>query len=197
MQYSTIKKVGHPPMPTVISFIAQKADRSEKNLIKQVLKILQNRDYRAEAIVYEDCDSPVGHSWKNNERKTSIDSKVISSNFVAAKQRQGYSNEEELIAASFSGMDIILIEGLKQGSLAKIKLQSEREDIPGKEEPLNNLIAVASATDIDCDVPVLNLFNPFEIADFIQFYAERKNEQRNLSTIQSISVHQDTERIWW
>jgi molybdopterin-guanine dinucleotide biosynthesis protein B/molybdopterin-guanine dinucleotide biosynthesis protein len=77
---------------------------------------------------------------------------------------------EELLATYFNDMDIDLTEGFKESSLPKIELH-RRERSPtllcrgGNRDP--TLLAVASDSPLELDVPVLDINDPGSVADFI------------------------------
>jgi molybdopterin-guanine dinucleotide biosynthesis protein MobB len=77
---------------------------------------------------------------------------------------------EELLADYFGDVDIVLTEGFKKSSLPKIELH-RRERSPTLlcrgEQHDPTLVAVASDEPLQLDVPVLDLNDPRQVADFI------------------------------
>ena len=77
---------------------------------------------------------------------------------------------EDLLAAFFTDVDLVLVEGFKSSSLPKIEVH-RRDRSPallcrGKEhDPM--LLAVASDEPLDLDVPQLDIDDPDGITDFI------------------------------
>ena len=78
---------------------------------------------------------------------------------------------EELIATYFSDVDVILTEGFKKSGLPKIEVhRAERSAtlICRGEEHDPSLLAVASDEALDLDVPLLDLNNPAQVANFVE-----------------------------
>lgn len=204
MRCETLGLGGQPKKPTVISFVSWEADTGKTTLIEQVLKILKKRGCRVGAMKHDAHDFSIDHPGKDSYRFTAAGAEVMllvsSDKLAVVKKRQSYTNELDLIATYFTEMDIVLVEGFKRSSLAKIEVRRKREGIPrmeGSSDNLVNVIAVASDDEIAVEVPVLNLNNPFDVADFIQYYAERQNAAQDLPTLQSLSSPPDIEKIWW
>jgi molybdopterin-guanine dinucleotide biosynthesis protein MobB len=77
----------------------------------------------------------------------------------------------ELIATYFSDVDVILTEGFKKSGLPKIELHRKERSatlICRGEEHDHTLVAVASDEPLELDVPVLDLNNPVQVADFVE-----------------------------
>ena len=78
---------------------------------------------------------------------------------------------EELIATYFGDVDLILTEGFKRSGLPKIEVhRAERSPtlLCRGEQHDPSLIAVASDEPLELDVPVLDLNNPVQVADFVE-----------------------------
>ena len=82
------------------------------------------------------------------------------------------ASPRELLKTHFAGLDLVLVEGYKTSDLDKIELHRSATNQPllgrgsGGDDP--HLIAVASDTPMDLDVPVLDLDDIPGIADFIE-----------------------------
>jgi molybdopterin-guanine dinucleotide biosynthesis protein MobB len=70
-------------------------------------------------------------------------------------------------------VDLILTEGFKKSGLPKIEVHRRERSatlICRGEEHDPSLIAVASDEPLELDVPVLDINNPAQVADFVEKY---------------------------
>jgi molybdopterin-guanine dinucleotide biosynthesis protein MobB len=77
---------------------------------------------------------------------------------------------EELIATYFSDVDVLLTEGFKKSGLPKIEVHRKERSatlLCRGEEHDPTLVAVASDEPLELDVPVLDLNDPAQVADFV------------------------------
>ena len=159
--------------PPAISFIAH-SGTGKTTLLTQVIAILKQRGYKVGIIKHDAHRFEIDHPGKDSHRFTEAgaDSMLISSasKLALVKQHQQPPPIDELITEHFPDVDLVLIEGFKQSGLPKIELfrsghSTELLCRDTKHDP--QLVAVASDTELQVDVPVLDLNNPAAITDFV------------------------------
>lgn len=166
--------------PTAVSFVA-KSGTGKTTLLEKVIAELKTRSYRVGVIKHDAHRFDIDHPGKDSYRMTAAgaDTVLISSpeKLALVKKHAASPPIGRLIETYFSDMDIVLTEGFKQGDLPKIEVhRSERSSTllcrGVQHDP--TLIAVASDTSLEIDVPVLDLNNAREVTDFLeQYYVTR------------------------
>lgn len=156
-----------------VSFVA-KSGTGKTTLLEKVIVELKGRGYRVGAIKHDAHRFDIDHPGKDSHRLTAAgaDTMLISSpeKLALVKRHAASPPVEELLATYFDDMDIVLTEGFKESSLPKIELH-RRERSPtllcrgGNRDPM--LLAVASDSPLELDVPVLDINDPGSVADFI------------------------------
>ena len=156
-----------------LAFVA-KSGSGKTTLLEKVISRLKDRGYRVGAIKHDAHRFDIDRPGKDSYRLTAAgaDTMVISSpeKLALVKKHAGSPPVEDLLAAFFTDVDIVLIEGFKSSSLPKIEVH-RRERSPdllcrGKEhDPM--LLAVASDEPLELDVPQLDIDDPDGITDFI------------------------------
>lgn len=156
-----------------VSFVA-KSGTGKTTLLEKVIAELKSRGYRVGAIKHDAHRFDIDHPGKDSHRLTAAGAAtmLISSpeKLALVKQHQASPPIEELLEQYFSDVDIVITEGFKKGGLPKIELhRQERSDtlICRGEEHDPSLVAVASDVALDLDVPVLDLNDPKEVAEFV------------------------------
>jgi molybdopterin-guanine dinucleotide biosynthesis protein B/molybdopterin-guanine dinucleotide biosynthesis protein len=169
----TPAKVIAKKLPAV-SFVA-KSGTGKTTLLEKVIAELKSRGYRVGVIKHDAHRFDIDHPGKDSYRLTAAgaDTMLISSSekLAMVKQHKSSASISQLIATYCSDLDIVLAEGFKQGDLPKIELHRlERSStlICRGEHHDPTLIAVASDEPLDLDVPVLDLNDAVEIANFLQ-----------------------------
>ena len=116
----------------------------------------------------------IDHPGKDSYRfaHAGADTTLISSSETLAlvKRQTASPSPEELIAAYFEDVDLVLIEGFKRSTLPKIEVHrcvGEPHLICRGEYHDPALLAVASDEPLQLDVPVLDLNDPEQVAEFI------------------------------
>lgn len=161
----------HPP---VVSFIAH-SGTGKTTLLEQVIPLLKQRGYRVGVIKHDAHRFEIDYPGKDSHRLTvaGADSMLICSaeKLALVQKHQQAPNVEELLHICGDTLDIILTEGFKQSYLPKIEIyraacghalicRGERHD--------PTLLAVASDSPLELDVPRLDLNTPAAVADFIE-----------------------------
>jgi molybdopterin-guanine dinucleotide biosynthesis protein MobB len=156
-----------------VSFVA-KSGTGKTTLLEKVIVCLKEQGYRVGVIKHDAHRFEIDHPGKDSHRLTAAgaDTMLISSpeKLAMVKKHLASPPIEELIASYFTDVDIVLTEGFKKSSMPKIELhRRERSEVLlcRGEEHDPTLLAVASDEDLTLDVPVLDLNNPRQVADFI------------------------------
>ncbi len=157
-----------------VSFVA-KSGTGKTTLLEKVIAELKSRGYSIGAIKHDAHRFDIDHPGKDSHRLTAAgaDTMVISSpeKLALIKQHTEPPSIEMLIATYFSDVDLILTEGFKKGNLPKIEIhRKERSNtlICRGEENDPTLLAVASDEPLLLDVPVLDINNAVQVADFVE-----------------------------
>jgi len=168
-----------------VSFVA-KSGTGKTTLLEKVVGELKKRGYRVGVIKHDAHRFDIDHPGKDSHRLTQAgaDTMLISSQdkLAVIKQHTAEPSLTELIATYFSGVDLILTEGFKKYSIPKIEVH-RREWNPillcRGEHHDPNLLAVASDEPLQLDVPVLDLNEPSQVADFVEQRIIHSADQRH------------------
>jgi len=157
----------------VVSFVAP-SGTGKTTLLEKVIVALKARGVRVGAIKHDAHRFEIDHPGKDSYRFThaGADTTVITSSETLAlvKRHAASPSPEELIAAYFEDVDLVLVEGFKRSTLPKIEVHrraGEARLICRGEYHDPALLAVASDEPLQLDVPVLDLNNPAQVAEFI------------------------------
>jgi len=157
----------------VVSFVA-KSGTGKTTLLEKVIALLKERGYRVGVIKHDAHRFDIDHPGKDSHRLTAAgaDTMLISSpeKLALIKRHDASPPVEELLATYFSDADIVLTEGFKKSSLPKIELHRRERSatlLCRGEEYDQTLLAVASDEPLDVDVPVLDLNDARQVADFL------------------------------
>lgn len=158
---------------TVVTFVAP-SGTGKTTLLEKVITELKARGIRVGAIKHDAHRFEIDHPGKDSYRFThaGADTMLISSSETLAliKRQTTSPSPEELIETYFGDVDLVLIEGFKYSSLPKIEVH-RCMGVPhlicrgANHDPA--LLAVASDEPLQLDVPVLDLNNPAQVAEFI------------------------------
>ena len=157
-----------------VSFVA-KSGTGKTTLLEKVIAELKSRGYRVGVIKHDAHRFDIDHPGKDSHRLTAAgaDTMLISSpeKLALVKRHAESPPIEELIATYFSDVDLILTEGFKKSGLPKIEVHRRERSATllcrgAEHDP--TLIAVASDEPLELDVPVLDLNNPAQVADFVE-----------------------------
>lgn len=157
-----------------VSFVA-KSGTGKTTLLEKVIAELKSRGHRVGVIKHDAHRFDIDHPGKDSHRLTAAgaDTMLISSpeKLALVKQHNESPPIEELIAGYFADVDVVLTEGFKKSGLPKIEVhRAERSPTllcRGAEHD-SALLAVASDEPLELDVPVLDLNNPAQVADFVE-----------------------------
>jgi molybdopterin-guanine dinucleotide biosynthesis protein MobB len=157
-----------------VSFVA-KSGTGKTTLLEKVIRELKNRDYKVGVIKHDAHRFDIDHPGKDSYRLTAAgaDTMLISSpeKLAMIKRHPASPPLDELLETYFGDMDIVLTEGFKKSGMPKIEINRRERSatlICRGEEHDPTLIAVASDHPLEVDVPLLDLNNPVEVADFVE-----------------------------
>jgi molybdopterin-guanine dinucleotide biosynthesis protein MobB len=157
-----------------VSFIA-KSGSGKTTLLEKVIADLKSRGYKVGVIKHDAHKFEIDHPGKDSHRLTAAgaDTMLITSPAKLALVKQHHASPplDELLDLYFSDCDIVVTEGFKMSGLPKIEInRAERSStlICRDQEYDPTLIAVASDQHLEVDVPLLDLNNPGQIADFVE-----------------------------
>lgn len=157
----------------VVTFVAP-SGTGKTTLLVKVIAELKQRGIRVGAIKHDAHRFDIDHPGKDSYRFThaGADTTVISSSETLAlvKRQTGSPSPDELIEAYFEDVDLVLVEGFKRSTLPKIevhRLKGEQNLICRGAYHDPNLLAVVSDEPLQVDVPVLDLNDPVQVAEFI------------------------------
>jgi len=158
----------------VVSFVA-KSGTGKTTLLEKVIAELKRRGHRVGAIKHDAHRFDIDHPGKDSHRLAAAgaDTMLITSpeKLALIKRHQEQPAIEELLATYCADLDIVLTEGFKRSSLPKIevhRLERSARLLCRDEEHDPTLIAVASDSPLELDVPVLDINDPAQVADFIE-----------------------------
>jgi molybdopterin-guanine dinucleotide biosynthesis protein MobB len=156
-----------------VSFVA-KSGTGKTTLLEKVIAELKARGYRVGAIKHDAHTFEIDYPGKDSHRLTvaGADTMLIASpdKLALVKRHPASPPIEELLDVYFGDVDIVITEGFKKSGLPKIEVH-RKERSPtllcrgAEHDP--TLLAVASDEPLELDVPVLDLNNPRQIADFV------------------------------
>ena len=159
-----------------VSFVA-KSGTGKTTLLEKVIAELKQRGYRVGVIKHDAHRFEIDHPGKDSWRLTQAgaDTMLVSSpeKLALIKKYTDPPPVDELIATYFTDVDVILTEGFKKSGLPKIEVHRRERSATlicrGEEHDLT-LVAVASDSPLELDVPVMDINNPGQIVDFIEKY---------------------------
>jgi molybdopterin-guanine dinucleotide biosynthesis protein B/molybdopterin-guanine dinucleotide biosynthesis protein len=157
-----------------VSFVA-KSGTGKTTLLEKVIAGLKGRGYRVGVIKHDAHRFDIDHPGKDSHRLSAAgaDTMLISSpeKLALVKKHAASPPIDELLATYFGDCDIVLTEGFKKSGLPKIEIHRKERSatlLCRGEENDPTLLAVASDEALSLDVPVLNLNDPRQVADFVE-----------------------------
>ena len=157
-----------------VAFIAR-SGTGKTTLLERVLPELLRRGLRVGALKHDAHRFDIDHPGKDSHRLTAAGAAtmlIVSADKMAlVKNHYEAPSVEALIRTYFSDMDIVLVEEFSRSTLPKIEIHRKEKGDPlicrgERHDP--GLVAVASDEPLDLDVPVLDLNDPWSVADFIE-----------------------------
>ena len=167
---------GNPP---IIGFCAH-SGTGKTTLLKQIIPILKDRGFKLGIVKHAhhnfDTDQPGKDSYEL--RKAGAKSMLVSSTRRWALINEHFSENKEATLAELvdiitrQSLDIVLVEGFKRETFAKIELHRRGLKHPYMYGQDPHVVALASDENPPSDIaiPTLDINNPNQIADFIVDY---------------------------
>ena len=162
--------------PPVVSIVA-KSGTGKTTLLEKLIAELKQRGYKVGAIKHDAHRFDIDYEGKDSWRLTraGADTMLISSAQQLAMVKQHSAEEEpglaESVAAYCHDVDIVLTEGFKRSPMPKIEVhRRERSEklLCRDEEYDAALIAVASDSALDIDVPLYDINDASGLCDLIE-----------------------------
>lgn len=159
-----------------VSFVA-KSGTGKTTLLELVIAEFKRRGYNVGAIKHDAHSFNIDHEGKDSYRLTAAgaDTTLISSpeKLAIIKKHSAAPPIEKLIDTYFADVDLVVTEGFKLSGLPKIEVHraARSTTLLCRGDQLDpTLIAVASDTQLELDVPVLDLNDPGKICHFVEQY---------------------------
>jgi molybdopterin-guanine dinucleotide biosynthesis protein MobB len=156
-----------------VSFVA-KSGTGKTTLLEKVIVHLKERGLRVGVIKHDAHRFDIDHPGKDSHRLSAAgaDTMLISSpeKLAIVKKHQASPPIEELIETYFQDVDIVLTEGFKMSGMPKVEVHRKERSatlLCRGEQHDPTLIAVASDEPLQLDVPVLDLNDPAQVAQFV------------------------------
>ncbi|MEW6526238.1 MAG: molybdopterin-guanine dinucleotide biosynthesis protein B [Spirochaetota bacterium] len=169
-------------MTNIVISIVGRSGTGKTTLLEKLVNELVKRGWRVGTIKHDVHGFTIDHegkdSWRHKKAGAAIT--VISSPFSVAVMKDTDHDAEidELVTKYFEDVDIVLTEGYKRSKKPKIEVfrKEAYNDLLCTDD--DNLIAVATDTQLDVNVPQFNINDAREIVDFIekQYLANRNRE---------------------
>jgi molybdopterin-guanine dinucleotide biosynthesis protein MobB len=162
--------------PPVVSIVA-KSGTGKTTLLEKLIGELKRRGYTVGAIKHDAHQFDIDREGKDSWRLTQAgaDAMLITSPAKIALVRQNRGSVEpplaETIAAYCGDLDIVLTEGFKRSSMPKIEVHRRERSarlLCRDEEHDPQLIAVASDSSLELDVPVYDINDAAGLCDLIE-----------------------------
>ena len=144
-------------------------------LLKQVIPLLTKKGLRLAIIKHShhdfDIDQPGKDSYELHHAgssQTLLTSKYRSALITESPDLKEPELNQEVLKLDLSTIDLVLVEGFRhEKSLTRIEIHRPSLGKPFLYPEEKNIIALASDEQLDIKLPLLDINNPGEIADFI------------------------------
>ena len=161
--------------PPVVSIVA-KSGTGKTTLLEKLIAEMKQRGFRVAAIKHDAHRFNIDHEGKDSWRLTAAgaDTMLVTSPEKLAMVKQYVKEVEpnlaESVATYCSDVDIVLTEGFKKSTMPKIEVhRRERSErlLCRDEEHDPTLIAVASDSPLEIDVPLYDINDSQGLCDLI------------------------------
>ena len=159
----------------VIAFIASSSGSGKTTLVESVVTVLVKRGYRTGTVKHSahtvQVDREGSDSWRLTEAGA-VNSVIVGPDIMVVTRQSVGNVAQQAIWDASQDVDIVLVEGFKEIDLPKIEIFREglsaellsNANPPGR----YNIIAVATDSEIETDVPILPLNDAETVVAFIE-----------------------------
>jgi len=159
-------------LPPVVCIVGR-SDAGKTTLIEKLIPQLSRLGFRVGTVKHgshgSEIDRPGKDSWRHVQAG-SVSTVLSAPTYIGLVKKVDHDYTLDELLDLFPDVDIVLIEGYKRAQKPKIEVY--RSGL--KEKPLNHedntLIAYASDTGIETEVPVFGLEDAKGLADFLVNY---------------------------
>lgn len=153
----------------ILSIIG-KSNSGKTTLLEKLIPELKRRGYRVATIKHHahagfEIDQPGKDTWRHAQAGSQVVVITAPDRLALIEQLERELSLDE-VAARISGVDIILTEGFKSAGKPAIEVLRAGRGLERVGEP-GQLVAIASDVKLEAAVPVLDLNDAAEIADFV------------------------------
>lgn len=161
--------------PIVVSIVGTKSGMGKTTLIEGIIKVLKSRNYSVGVLKHDAHKFEIDKKGKDSYKFTEAgaDNVVIASaEKLAMVQILKEEKTIDEIINLFHGVDILIIEGFKKNNYPKIEVHRKEIDdnllCKNPEFNISTFMAVASDEMLDVNIPILDLNDVVNIANFIE-----------------------------
>jgi molybdopterin-guanine dinucleotide biosynthesis protein MobB len=163
-------------MNTPVVSIVAKSGTGKTTLLEKLIAEMKHRGYKVGAVKHDAHSFSIDHEGKDSWRLTQAgaDTMLITSPDKLAMVNQYQADKEptltETVATYCKDVDIVLTEGFKRSTMPKIEVhrQERSEKILCRDEEYDpTLIAVASNSPLEVDVPLFDINDARGLCDLI------------------------------
>jgi len=160
--------------PPAVTFVAN-SGTGKTTLVEQVIAGLVARGWTVGALKHDahrfEIDKPGKDTWRMTAAGATLTAISSAEKSALIRQHQLEPTLDELLAPFVGSVDILITEGFKRSALPKIEVHRAELQQPllcrgACDDPA--LVAVASNTALELDVPRLPLDTPEAVVDFIE-----------------------------
>jgi len=160
----------------VVSIVA-KSGTGKTTLLEKLIAEMKRRGYRVGVVKHDAHRFDIDHEGKDSWRLTraGADTMLISSSeklaMVKTYPRESEPSLEETVKTYFQDVDLILTEGFKRSGMPKIEVhRRERSNqlLCRGEEYDSTLVAVASDSALEVDVPLFDINDAIGLCNLIE-----------------------------
>jgi molybdopterin-guanine dinucleotide biosynthesis protein B len=156
-------------MIPIISIVG-KSDAGKTTLIEKLVPELKRRGYRVATIKHDAHQFEIDRPGKDSYRHFHAGSDwtvIVSASKIASVRRLDRELTLDEVAATLSGVDIILTEGYKREARCRIEVSRRANTTELISRPIE-LLALAADYPIDIGVPVYDLDDARSLVDLIE-----------------------------
>lgn len=159
----------------VLSIVATKSGTGKTTLIEKLIPILKNRGYKIGILKHDAHKFDIDKKGKDTYRfsEAGADNVIIASKdkLAMVKNLEEEKSIEDILKL-FSEEDLIIVEGFKNNKYPKIEVHRAGVDTNllcnNENFLIESFMAVASDEKLDVNIPVININDAEQIADFIE-----------------------------